>query len=1249
MRLLLLSVVALTLLAQPAHAGFVAGWLVAIGLSAGAAAVVATALVNLAISATSLLLQKRKQKKQREAGIRTTFVASGGTDPQGTIVGLYATAGHILYKNGALANNNLQNQIIELSDLPGLSLRRVVIDGVVSELDGLPADGKPVNGVRYPVLAKRDPTNGDDYCSIRFYDGTQTTADPDMVSLFGSDGTRPWTSDHILTGICYAVVQSWFSQIRFTGEPNIRFELVGIPLYDPRRDSSVGGSGPHRFADQTTWEPTTNFAVIAYNILRGIPLVTGEIWGGEAEAEDLPLDSWVPGMNVADIEVGDPPRPQYQAGFEIRFEDEPGDVLEEILASGNAQVAELGGVWRIQVGPPAASVAHMTDDDMLVSKPSQRDPFPGLEATYNAITVSYTSPGALWKGSSPETLLNAEWEAADGQRRLFDLKLPAVFDAGQARQVAQNLIRDERRFVSHGNTLVPEFFRLEPLFSLTWTSARNSYDAKLFEIVEAAYDLRTLQIGVRLRERDPDDFTHDPGLELPDAPQVTSPVPIIDAGVPGFAVAPHTDLNGAGGAARPGIRAVWDKTIADTVEGLSFQVRVVGQTDLTWSGPVVDVESGTFALVPLQRDTEHQMRVRAIARNRDTYWSLWQTVRTPDVGLSPADLSDETWTAISDDARSIANELIEPVEARIDRDLELQDIEQISTARAVGVINERILWLLSKTSETDKKLRDAGIYIDPETGQVGISAFDYQEGRISETEIRLDAADANINLRATTAWVNQQISNAVLDPSQVPIVDDLNIRISNVEIDLDAFENAILLKADNTAVSGMDVRLTGAEVDIIGLEALITLKAEQADFSALEARTTAAETTLNAIDGASIRQTVADSRALLDAAGLNSASDLAALLQSIKDRKVIRKDISYATQDIRAKVDEDREATAAITFALGAAIDGSLALIEKETSLRVAENEVQAGDTTALKVRIDAVETAASEQADAQDGQADAITILTVEVSNNAGTTNALADALIDLMSTVGANSTTISQQATTIDGIQGEITWRINNNGHITGVVLRSEINDMGVPASAFAVLADKFAIVGPGDSEVSPFVVYATPQVIDGISIPAGTYIDKAFIRRASVGTLEIAGNAITGTVRVFSTPFPSVISVNQAVTPVDIIQLAMDRVSGYATDLSFSANWVAKSGSLLASPQARLMRSTDNGAFWTEVRVYSLGVGDISGFELGSFNTVDFNTGGGATLYKITAEVPADANAPKGLFDLFRVYLSATQFKR
>ncbi|WP_412073583.1 phage tail protein [Tritonibacter mobilis] len=148
--------------------------------------------------------------------------------------------------------------------------------------------------------------------------------------------------------------------------------------------------------------------------------------------------------------------------------------------------------WYPIVGSATAASATISDGDVLISQAWQHDPFPGLENTFNAVTTTYTSPASLWEVSTLETIVKDEWVAEDGRQKLFELNLPMVYSAEQARQLTDALLRENRRFRTHRLPLPGEYARLRPLQNVHLSLQDYGYDAKTFRITEAAYDLQTL-------------------------------------------------------------------------------------------------------------------------------------------------------------------------------------------------------------------------------------------------------------------------------------------------------------------------------------------------------------------------------------------------------------------------------------------------------------------------------------------------------------------------------------------------------------------------------------------------------------------------------------------------------------------------------------------------------------------------------------------------------------------------------------
>ena len=112
------------------------------------------------------------------------------------------------------------------------------------------------------------------------------------------------------------------------------------------------------------------------------------------------------------------------------------------------------------------------------------------------------------------------------------------------------------------------------------------------------------------------------------------------------------------------------------------------------------------------------------------------------------------------------------------------------------------------------------------------------------------------------------------------------------------------------------------------------------------------------------------------------------------------------------------------------------------------------------------------------------------------------------LQTTVAGNTASIQTQQKSIDGLYAQWSIKIDVNGHIAGVGLANT----GV-LSSFIINADDFYVSSPsGGKGVSPFMILNSPQVINGVTVAAGTYIKSAFIHDGSIDVAKIADATIT-----------------------------------------------------------------------------------------------------------------------------------------
>lgn len=628
-RLLILSLSFLLILTDPAHAGVVGGLLAAgkAFLASGTvAALAAKAALQLVVGRGLSLLAQRLRGKPEQPGIENQFQGRNASDADGFGLGRHAVKGHRNWHGASGDNNKWYHEVVELGGLPGATLERLIIDGEYSDLGDDYSEGSDVFG---KIIVSKNKDSDNHRAFIKYYDGTQTVADPMLVARCGT-GDHAWTADHKLQGKPYAILSYYFDRKRFPrGVPDKTYEMMSIPLYDPRKDSSVGGSGAHRWNDPDTWEQSENPVVLIYNIMRGITAPNGAVWGGACDAEDLPLPNWIAAMNACDVVYEG--RPKYRAGLYVKWTDIPADIVRKFLSACGGQMVDQGGTWYISVDAPETATVTITDDDVLVSEPSERKPFPGLEGTFNGVTLTFPDPALLWNANPDFTYRNATWVAEDGGERIADLKLEACSYPEQGKQLARALAEDNRRFLGHRLPLPPEYSVLRPLNTLAYDSAFNGYSNKLFEIGEMAKDLRNFNSTLSVRERDPNDWTPLIGLELPSLPTAGA-VPRPDAGLPGFDIVPVTVDDGNGNR-RITFKLIWNAAaIEDTVAGLAYQLRLTGTEELILNGDIADVSEGVLFLpgdyIP---GTGYDARGKALSRVRDTDWTPWISETAPAV------------------------------------------------------------------------------------------------------------------------------------------------------------------------------------------------------------------------------------------------------------------------------------------------------------------------------------------------------------------------------------------------------------------------------------------------------------------------------------------------------------------------------------------------------------------------------------------------------------------------------------------
>lgn len=600
--------------------------------------------VGLSLAAQALAGKPKTQSQQ--TGVNGDLQA-GGDLSRSIIVGKYHTAGSLVWANTWGKDDGTPNawmsQVIAIADIHLKGLLEVWVDG--ARVTYNPAgNNDTIYGYSVPEYVKSGAN-----LYIKFYDGTQTAADAALVNN-ASTSDRVWDSSRIGAGVSYVVVHSRYTKGQFSGFPSFGFTVDGMPLYDPSRDSSVGGSGTQRYADPSTWGGDGDYlpVVQAYNLWRGIRY-NGEWLCGmqNMSSNRLPAANWIAGINECRKPIQDATGatvPQYRSGLEISIDTPLSDISDAILTACQGKISEIGGIYRIFVGPPTAPTIGFTDDDILSTEEQSFTPFYGLSDTINGITATYTDE-STWQSTTAPPLYRTDLEVFAGNRRMLsNVDFHAVTNAEQVQRLMKSALLSAQRARRHTIVLPPSFWAYGvPGEVIQWTSARNGYVNKLFQI-DGASDRANCDIMLDITEVDPDDYNWNPSTDFTPpvdgalGPVIPQPQAIVD-----WFAEPYTMIDNDGVGRRPGIRISWStdpETLIGNV-GVKWRVRDAASLSVLWDGQTSVIEAGAAIITQgLLPNTNYQVAGAYISSDpdRETLWSSWISVTTPNILLGALDI-----------------------------------------------------------------------------------------------------------------------------------------------------------------------------------------------------------------------------------------------------------------------------------------------------------------------------------------------------------------------------------------------------------------------------------------------------------------------------------------------------------------------------------------------------------------------------------------------------------------------------------
>jgi predicted nucleic acid-binding Zn-ribbon protein len=519
-----------------------------------------------------------------------------------------------------------------------------------------------------------------------------------------------------------------------------------------------------------------------------------------------------------------------------------------------------------------------------------------------------------------------------------------------------------------------------------------------------------------------------------------------------------------------------ETTVNDATNGVVANSTAISNLDsrvTTAEGTISSTASDTTAL---------QVSFTDLTKIQGESDDVIQTEGGADLDLNlPTDVAQATSLATTSlDARLTVTEGTITTQSsditQLRSDLTSLDGDVTGNATAIDSLTTRVTTAEGSISSnaTDITALDASLTSAQEDITTNATAISTLDSRVSvnETEIVSQASDitalqSSVGTKARTFFQDDAPTATAIGDIWFDTNDSNKVYRWNGSAWVEARDGGI--SGNATAITNLTTRVTQTETDITSQASDIT--SLESDVTSLQTNTSANATAISSLD----------TRVTANETSITSqSSDITALQSNVSSLN-------------------------------GTVSGNSTAITNLGTRVTSAEGTItsQSSDITSLQSSVTSLNTSVS-------GNATAISGIETRVTANEGDITSQATALTSLTSTVGTNTTSITNQQTTINGIKAQYTVTIDNNDHISGFGLVSDIID-GNPTSAFIVNADQFAIGGAGViTDEYPFVVYTTNTNVtkDGetYTIPAGAYIQDAFIQNAAIDSAQIRDAAIT-----------------------------------------------------------------------------------------------------------------------------------------
>ena len=311
---------------------------------------------------------------------------------------------------------------------------------------------------------------------VRLYRGTAT--DSADWKLKNEVDAVAFTSAFRGQGIAKGVfMYQWDQDAYRAGIPTHQLYAYGARMYDPRQDSTNGGSGSQRYGTVSTWQYSNNPAIALAWYLQNFGLYD--------PATEIDWASVAAAANVCDALVnipGSTTQKRYTCNgmmYVHTSQDEFTMNVQLLVDAMLGRIVYANGIWSMQAGAWTTPTFALTEADWI--NPPEIQFENGIEKRFNRAHMWYIDPNRNWQRAEAYIRDNATYRTADGERLLNkEFDQPFCTNEYEAQRKSEMMLRSSRNQIIVTGRLGPKWQNLSVWDTGTIDMAMFGWSSKTF-------------------------------------------------------------------------------------------------------------------------------------------------------------------------------------------------------------------------------------------------------------------------------------------------------------------------------------------------------------------------------------------------------------------------------------------------------------------------------------------------------------------------------------------------------------------------------------------------------------------------------------------------------------------------------------------------------------------------------------------------------------------------------------------------